>query len=1123
MAPGQTGTLLRHIRQFAATQAAKDLSDTQLLQRFVAHQEQTAFAALFQRYSPLVWKVCRRVLGREQDAEDAFQATFLVLAQRAASIRKGESVGSWLFGVAHRVAMKARQAAHRRQRNEAKSHGRAPEQPVSEAALRELQARVNEEVARLPAKYRAVFVLCGLEGKSREEAARELGLNTGTLSARLARARSRLRAELARRGVCLSAALSVLALGAGTVAALPAGLATSTLKALRLRLAGRAAGAVSSQAEALARGVLHGMAMTKLKTAALALLALVAFAAAGAGARPGGAGGPHGEVPAPKAKASAGANGGSAALKGTGSATDMYGDPLPPAALARLGTVRLRQGGQVSALSLSADGKLIASGGVDNVARLWDAATGRQVGRIAGLVNASGVALSPDGKTVAAASNGRVYLFDAATGKERRALQAGNFFQAFGVAFSPDGKWLACGAVDGIVYLWEVATGKLHKQLRVPRGPQVSLPVIAFSPDGKQLASGGGDKMVRLWDVATGTEVRSFAGHTDRVTSVAVAPGGKVLASAGADQTVRLWEAATGKALRRVPMPRGATSVAFSPDGTRLAAGDWYGTIRLLSVATGKTVRRLTGHTSGIGALRFTADGKSLVSGSWDKTIRVWDPATGRERRQWAGHQGAVIAAAYSPDGKILASAGDDHAVRLWDPATRREIRRLALPPREVIYAVAFAPDGKHVAAAGNGVGVWDVRTGAVVRRWKAGKVVYCLAFAGDGKTLAWGGEDRTIHLADPATGEERTMPGHRLPVRGVAFSPDGRTLASAGGEYNRPGRIRLWDVAGGKELPALRDRKVAVCCLAFSPDGKTLAAAGEDYRIRFWDVTTGANFLVLQADKHFSGLFRFPIAFSPDGRALGSGTQTMVSADPNRPFALGNTVRVWELATGKERIAFRGHRGPIRALSFAPDGRSLASGSEDTSLLIWDLTGQRAEGPRAGTRTAREQAALAADLSSSDAAKAYRALCLLARSPGRALSLVKQFLRPVRAADANRVARLLDDLNSDRFATRRRAMRELTALGSSAEPALRRALRAQPASVEVVRRIERLLKKLEDLSSGRLRAIRALELLEQVDTPEARQFLEALARGAEGAWLTREAKASLRRLAKRGGAAPRK
>jgi RNA polymerase sigma factor (sigma-70 family) len=281
----QGGPVLRWIRQLAAAGEPGGQTDARLLERFAGRRDEAAFALLVERHGPMVLGVCRRLLRHEQDAEDAFQATFLVLARKAASVRKGEAVGSWLYGVALRVCRKARAAAARRRARQADLR----DVPAAEAAPawvgRELRAVLDDEVGRLPARYRLPFVLCHLEGKTNEEAARELGRPLGTVLAQLSRARARLRSRLVRRGVALSVAAlaGALARQAAPVA-VPDALAAATAKGAVMFVPGQAAapGAVSARAAALAEGVLHTMFRTKLMMAAAAVLA-VCLAGVGAG------------------------------------------------------------------------------------------------------------------------------------------------------------------------------------------------------------------------------------------------------------------------------------------------------------------------------------------------------------------------------------------------------------------------------------------------------------------------------------------------------------------------------------------------------------------------------------------------------------------------------------------------------------------------------------------------------------------------------------------------------------------------------------------------------------------------------------------------------------------------
>jgi RNA polymerase sigma factor (sigma-70 family) len=266
---------VRHLRRMAGSPAAHELADAQLLERYVASHDGDAFAMLVCRYGRLVRSVCRHVLHQEQDVDDAFQATFMVFALKAASIRKTLSVASWLYGVAFRTAMNARRSRSRRREVQRKPEGCTARQPIHDAALREIQALLDDELNQLPEKYRAPFVLCCLEGKSRSEAAQELGWKEGTVLSRLSRARKMLQARLTRRGVALSAALAAVELSRTAVgAAVTPRFVNCTIEAALSFAAGRPVDLVSADVVALAKGALKSMLVAKWKIATALLVAV---------------------------------------------------------------------------------------------------------------------------------------------------------------------------------------------------------------------------------------------------------------------------------------------------------------------------------------------------------------------------------------------------------------------------------------------------------------------------------------------------------------------------------------------------------------------------------------------------------------------------------------------------------------------------------------------------------------------------------------------------------------------------------------------------------------------------------------------------------------------------------
>jgi WD40 repeat protein len=790
--------------------------------------------------------------------------------------------------------------------------------------------------------------------------------------------------------------------------------------------------------------------------------------------------------------------------------TDRYGDPLPPGAIARMGTVRFRHGSAVTGLAFTPDGKTLISGSYDQALRLWDPSTGRERRRIPGLHGSVfDFALSRDGRAVAVVAGSMFHHFDVPAGKLTRPVLR-PIEERTCAALSPDGRTLAAGCWDqaagtSAIRLWEAATGK---PLGECKGHEKKVTRVAFSPGGEVLASGGQDRTVRLWGFAAGTERRRL--RTDgAVQALTFAPDGRVLASGCEGGTLHLWDPATGKGLHRFRAHSfGAPAVAFSPDGKALASGG-DGTVCLWDVATGQRRHRLYAAAE---ALAFAPDGATLASGGHDCRIRLWDVATGKERPSGAsGHLGPLWAPiALSADGTILATVGGG-MIHLWEVATGRELHRLNTAGPWPCH-VALSRDGKVVASEKC---VWDAASGKELRRFpRQQHPIQALAFSPDGKILAMGSDDPAagaggmVRLWDAAAATEiRSFGGQ--PVRALRYSPDGKVLAAG----NRDGCIGLWDPATGQERGSLRGgHQREVDSVAFSPDGQSLASSSFDGVVVLWDVATGRERQRLgqAAGAGHRSVNVLGVAFAPDGRSLATAEMPYASPD-------GHSIVLWELATGQARLKLAGHQGDVTAVAFAGDGKTLVSASADTTALAWDVTSPALHGRvRAKDLAEKDLEALWADLRGDGAAQAYRAICALAANPGPGVPFLARRLRPAPAAGP-RVRRLIGDLDSDRFPVREKAAKGLRDLGLAAEPALRAALRGRP-SAEVRRRLEQLL---EGLERERLPTLRALEALELIGRPEARAALEALAQGAPEAWMTREAKATLGRLARRPASRP--
>jgi RNA polymerase sigma factor (sigma-70 family) len=646
---------------------ATELPDAELLRRFAMARDEAAFATIVRRHGPMVHRICRQLLRESHDAEDAFQATFLVLVRKALSIRRHELLANWLYGVARRVALRARSTMVRFRTHTDPRIEPAADDMTSEPGVREMWSIVHEEVARLPTKYRVPVVLCYLEGKAHDEAAALLRWPKGTVAGRLARARDLLHTRLVRRGVVIPAGgLAVLIWADAAPAAFPSAILHTTVVAAAAYAATPESGALISQTViSLTEGIMKAMFINKVKNVILFGGLALLFAAASAGLIAATAS--HRAETSRGSMAQAGPRNGSDASSGErrGEKSDAESKPMGSSSRPETSsgsgskepespkkeadtivtTLQAVNGATVAGFSPDGKSLLVTS---DAGPELYEIATGNRTFRLKAnpasvFLPGEGV-LAPDGNTIVAVSGsttGRIngamvatldgseverfiswpcQMIDPDTGK----------FEGVGTSlarFSADGHSAAIWTTDGKITIWDLATGKSGTAIEVGTHQDRGM---AIAPDGKQVAAFklGREPRLKVWDAATGKEILSLESVEPRFDvggDLQFSPDGKTLMSV-AMKTLTLWDIKTGKITQTIKLKNvllAPTEFAISPNGKMMAIAQNNENLRIVDIATGKDLAECHWVSRPAG-VTWSRDGKYIACGR-EGRLRIWD------------------------------------------------------------------------------------------------------------------------------------------------------------------------------------------------------------------------------------------------------------------------------------------------------------------------------------------------------------------------------------------------------------------------------------------------------------------------------------------------------------------
>ena len=582
-------------------------------------------------------------------------------------------------------------------------------------------------------------------------------------------------------------------------------------------------------------------------------------------------------------------------------------------------TIPIGHTNSVLSACFASDDKYVVTGGEDNIAILWEVATGKEIRRFKGHTSlVLSVCLSPDGKYLLTGSSDKTArLWDVATGKEIFIFKD-HTGKVRSVKFSADGKWLLTGSSDKTILLWDASSGKV---INTFIGHKDEVYAVGFSTDKKTIFSGSRDSTIRQWDITTGKEIKTFNTKNGAVYSVAISSDGKNLVSGGSDNTVHLWDIASGKEIKKFTGHTAAIrSVAISPDGKTILSGSVDKTAKLWDVFSRKEIKNITSHKKDVACVAFSSDGKLLLTGSFDMTAKLWSVNNNfKELKTLKGYAGFIYSVAISSDNRYILTGSNNRIAALWDLGTGKQIQTFK-GHKNIIMGVAFTPNNNCAITCSydKTIKLWDIATGKNIRTFIGHKDgVSTLACSPDGKQIA-SASDSTVKIWDLASGKEvLSFKGAHSWIVSIAYSPDGKTLALGSWDNS----VKLFDALSGKEFMTFNGHMNWVNAVSFSHNGKMLASASNDKTVKVWDVITGKKLY----DYNPGDQKVYAVAFSSDDK------QIIVGSD--------GSAKVIDISTGKEKMTLAGHSAWVYSTAFSNDGKKILTGSWDGTAKLWDAS----------------------------------------------------------------------------------------------------------------------------------------------------------------------------------------